>query len=115
MTVSVKAGDNVGVSMIRDLRGVVEREGAGIDVFLTLAEPTKPMITEAAGAGPYELPGFAPLPHLHRHRHLPRSRDEGKAGGQDRPANPAILTPPPRRRPGPRLPCAKPKPGGVHR
>jgi hypothetical protein len=33
-------------------------------VFLTLAEPTKPMITKAAGAGQYELPGFAPVPRL---------------------------------------------------
>ncbi|MCA3444771.1 MAG: restriction endonuclease, partial [Rhodobacter sp.] len=62
--VSVKAGDSVGVAMIRDLRGVVDREGAQIGVFLTLAEPTKPMITEAAGAGQYELPGFAPVPRL---------------------------------------------------
>ena len=49
--VSVKAGENIGVAMIRDLRGVIEREGADIGVFLTLTEPTKPMITEAAGAG----------------------------------------------------------------
>ena len=62
--VSVKAGDNVGVSMIRDLRGVIEREGAGIGVFLTLTEPSKPMITEAAGAGQFELPGFAPVPRI---------------------------------------------------
>lgn len=62
--VSVKAGDNVGVSMIRDLRGVIEREGAGIGVFLTLAEPSKPMITEAAGAGQFELTGFAPVPRI---------------------------------------------------
>jgi site-specific DNA-methyltransferase (adenine-specific) len=62
--VSVKAGDNVGVGMIRDLRGVIEREGAGIGVFLTLTEPSRPMVTEAAGAGLYELPGFAPVPRL---------------------------------------------------
>lgn len=55
--VSVKAGDNVGVSMIRDLRGVIEREGAAIGVFLTLTEPSRPMITEAAGAGQFTLPG----------------------------------------------------------
>lgn len=55
--VSVKAGDNVGVAMIRDLRGVIEREGAQIGVFLTLTEPSRPMITEAAGAGQYILPG----------------------------------------------------------
>ena len=62
--VSVKAGDNVGVSMIRDLKGVMEREKAGIGVFLTLTEPTKPMITEAAAAGRHEEPGFAPVPRL---------------------------------------------------
>jgi site-specific DNA-methyltransferase (adenine-specific) len=62
--VSVKAGDNVGVSMIRDLRGVIEREGAGIGVFLTLAEPSKNMLAEAAGAGQYEMAGFAPVPRV---------------------------------------------------
>jgi site-specific DNA-methyltransferase (adenine-specific) len=55
--VSVKAGDNVGVAMIRDLRGVIEREGAAIGLFLTLTDPSRPMITEAAGAGQYTLPG----------------------------------------------------------
>ena len=62
--VSVKAGDNIGVSMIRDLKGVIERERAGVGVFLTLTEPTKPMIAEAASAGLHEEPGFAPVPRL---------------------------------------------------
>ena len=62
--VSVKAGDNVGVAMIRDLRGVIERERADIGIFLTLTEPTKPMISEAAGAGQFELDGFEPVPRL---------------------------------------------------
>jgi site-specific DNA-methyltransferase (adenine-specific) len=62
--VSVKAGNNVGVSMIRDLKGVMQREKAGIGVFLTLTEPTKPMITEAAAAGQHQEPGFAPVPRL---------------------------------------------------
>jgi site-specific DNA-methyltransferase (adenine-specific) len=62
--VSVKAGENVGVSMIRDLKGVIERDKAGVGVFLTLAEPTKPMIAEAASAGLHEEPGFAPVPRL---------------------------------------------------
>jgi site-specific DNA-methyltransferase (adenine-specific) len=57
--VSVKAGDNVGVAMIRDLRGVIEREGAQIGVFLTLTDPSKPMVVEAAGAGQVDLPGYA--------------------------------------------------------
>ena len=43
--------------MIRDLKGVMEREKAPIGVFLTLAAPTKPMIAEAASAGFYELEG----------------------------------------------------------
>ena len=52
--VSVKGGQNVNVAMIRDLKGVMEREGAPISVFVTLAEPTGPMRTEAASAGFYE-------------------------------------------------------------
>ena len=44
--------------MIRDLRGVIEREAAAIGVFLTLTEPSKPMVTEAAGAGQYTAPGL---------------------------------------------------------
>ena len=62
--VSVKAGDNVGVAMIRDLRGVIEREGAGIGIFLTLTEPTQPMKAEAAGAGQFTLDGFEPVPRI---------------------------------------------------
>lgn len=50
--------------MIRDLRGVIEREGAGIGIFLTLTPPTRDMIREAAGAGQYELAGFAPVPRI---------------------------------------------------
>jgi site-specific DNA-methyltransferase (adenine-specific) len=52
--VSVKGGLNVQVSMIRDLAHVVDREKAKIGVFITLAEPTKPMLTEAIKAGYYE-------------------------------------------------------------
>ena len=52
--ISVKGGDNVGVSMIRDLGHVIEREQAKIGVFITLAEPTVPMRTEAIKAGYYE-------------------------------------------------------------
>lgn len=53
---SVKRGGNVGVPMIRDLGHVVDREKAKIGVFITLAEPTKPMQTEAVQAGYYETP-----------------------------------------------------------
>lgn len=49
--ISVKGGKSVSVNMIRDLRGTIEREGAEIGVFICLAEPTQPMIREAASAG----------------------------------------------------------------
>lgn len=62
--VSVKAGDNVGVSMIRDLRGVIEREKSEIGIFLTLTPPTKPMIAEAAAAGQFEMEDFSPVPRI---------------------------------------------------
>jgi len=41
--------------MIRDLKGVLDREKSPIGVFLTLAEPTRPMEAEAASAGFYSL------------------------------------------------------------
>ncbi len=62
--VSVKAGENVGVSMIRDLRGTIEREGADIGVFLTLVPPGRPMQTEAAAAGQFTLEDCSPVPRL---------------------------------------------------
>ena len=52
--VSVKGGDNVNVSMIWDLAHVVAREKARIGVFITLAESTRPMMTEAIKEGYYE-------------------------------------------------------------
>jgi adenine specific DNA methylase Mod len=52
--VSVKGGEHVSVPMIRDLKGVLEREKAPIGIFLTLNRPTKPMEAEAAAAGFYE-------------------------------------------------------------
>nr|WP_294549044.1 DNA methyltransferase [uncultured Rhodopila sp.] len=54
--ISVKGGDNVSVQMLRDLRGVVEREKAEAGLFLTLAEPTRPMLEEAAKAGYFDSP-----------------------------------------------------------
>jgi DNA modification methylase len=54
---SVKAG-HVTVAHLRDLRGVLEREKAEIGVLICLEEPTKPMRTEAAGAGFYDSPGW---------------------------------------------------------
>ena len=54
--VSVKGGA-VSVPMVRDLKGVLDREQAPIGVFLTLEPPTRPMETEAAAAGFHTLGG----------------------------------------------------------
>ena len=54
--VSVKGGGNVGVEMIRDLVGAMDREKAAMGFFVTLVEPTAPMIKEAAGKDPYISP-----------------------------------------------------------
>ena len=40
--------------MIRDLAHVVDRDKAKIGVFITLAEPTAPMVTEAVKEGFFE-------------------------------------------------------------
>lgn len=50
---SVKGGEHIGVGMVRDLVGVLDREGDPIGVLLTLEPPTPPMVTEAATAGFY--------------------------------------------------------------
>lgn len=49
----VKSG-HVNVAQVRDLKGVINREDAVIGVFITLEEPTKQMLEEAASAGFYE-------------------------------------------------------------
>ena len=43
---------------VRDLRGVVEREGAAIGALITLETASKPMQAEAAAAGFYTSPGW---------------------------------------------------------
>jgi site-specific DNA-methyltransferase (adenine-specific) len=48
--VSVKGG-HVNASHVRDLRGTIERRHAPIGILLTLQEPTRPMLEEAADAG----------------------------------------------------------------
>jgi hypothetical protein len=52
--VSVKGGEHSGVAAVRDLIGVLDREGEPIGVFVMLGKPTKDMLTEAAAAGFYE-------------------------------------------------------------
>ena len=54
---SVKAG-HTNVAHVRDLNGVLTREGAEIGVLITMEEPTQPMRTEAADAGFYHSPGW---------------------------------------------------------
>jgi DNA modification methylase len=53
---SVKAGQNVHVAMVHELRGVVEREKAEIGVLITMRDPTAPMRSDAASAGLYLSP-----------------------------------------------------------
>jgi len=50
---SVKAG-RTGVSHLRDLRGVVDREKAAIGVLISMEDPTREMRKEAASAGFYD-------------------------------------------------------------
>jgi len=61
---SVKAGHNLGVGMVRDLGHVVQREGAVIGVLITMREPTGPMKTEAVSAGFYDSPWGGSYPRL---------------------------------------------------
>jgi DNA modification methylase len=60
---SVKAGENVNVAQVRDLRGVIEREKAEIGVLISMEPPSRPMLKEAAEGGFYKSPyvekGFA--------------------------------------------------------
>lgn len=57
VVVQVKSG-RVSVRDIRDLVGVMEREKAVLAAFITLEDPTRPMIEEAATAGFYESEFF---------------------------------------------------------
>ena len=60
--VQVKSG-HIGVNHVRELQAVIEREKAALGALITLREPTKPMLTEAASAGfyePKEFPGRYP-------------------------------------------------------
>lgn len=57
-------GGHTSSAHIRDLRGVIDREKADIGVLITLQEPSKEMLKEAAGAGFYLSPGW--------NKHYPR-------------------------------------------
>ena len=62
--ISVKGGENIGVKDIRDLRGVIEREETEMGILVTLAQPTGPMVAEAAGAGFVRKSAHGRLPRL---------------------------------------------------
>jgi site-specific DNA-methyltransferase (adenine-specific) len=51
LLMSVKGGQNVGPAMVRDFRGVLEREKAEMGLFICLYPPTTEMIREATEAG----------------------------------------------------------------
>lgn len=53
---SVKAGERLAPTFVRDLRGVVDGEHAEIGVLITFKEPTAGMRAEAASAGFYTSP-----------------------------------------------------------
>ena len=57
IVVQVKSG-RVARADVATLKGDVEREGAAIGLFVTLAEPTEPMWREATAAGFYEPEHF---------------------------------------------------------
>ena len=50
IVIQVKSG-HVNASMVRDLKGVREREKADIAAFVTLEEPTKPMLQDRKSVG----------------------------------------------------------------
>jgi len=57
IVLSVKAG-HLQPAYVRELRGVMEREGAEMAALLTLHEPTAAMKREALAAGVYTSPGW---------------------------------------------------------
>lgn len=60
MTDVVKAG-KTGAAHVRDLRGVIGREGAEIGALISFQEPTQPMRADASSAGFYTSPGWGTM------------------------------------------------------
>ncbi len=58
IVLSVKAG-KIRPDHVRDLRGVVDREGAAIGVLISMQEPTQHTRSEAASAGFFESANLA--------------------------------------------------------
>lgn len=62
--ISVKAGKNVGVDMVRQLQAVMEREKAEMGILITATTPTQPMVNEALGMGFVAKSAHGRLPRL---------------------------------------------------
>jgi DNA modification methylase len=62
--ISIKGGHNANVSMIRDLGHVIDREKADIGILISIDEPTRPMVEEAAMKGFYHSPLGRDYPRL---------------------------------------------------
>lgn len=52
--ISVKGGRNLNPGMVRDLKGTLESQKGDFGILITLVEPTKGMIEEAAKAGDFD-------------------------------------------------------------
>jgi site-specific DNA-methyltransferase (adenine-specific) len=55
----------VGLDANQNHAGVLQREKAAIGLFLTLREPTRPLLQEAATAG-FSVPEYCPDQRFHR-------------------------------------------------
>jgi site-specific DNA-methyltransferase (adenine-specific) len=62
--ISVKGGENVSPVMVRELSGVVQREDAEMGILVSLVEPTRAMIADAAGAGFAQKSAHGRLPRI---------------------------------------------------
>lgn len=54
--VSVKGGGQVAPTMVRDLVGTVQQQGAEMGIFICMTTPTKGMVEVARKSGTYEWP-----------------------------------------------------------
>jgi len=61
--VSVKGGENLNVTMVRELDSVIKQKKSPLGILITLREPTGPMVKEAATAEFLDTP-FGKFPRL---------------------------------------------------
>lgn len=54
IVISVKAGEHVGPAVVRELRGVIERDRASMGILVTVKQKTAEMLREASTAGMYK-------------------------------------------------------------